>query len=101
MRGSKDEHRVYQRTQALLDIQRRVLEQIAGCQPLNDVLGTLVRGIESHHPEMLGSILLLGENGCLHHGAAPSLPVDYNRYVENLPIGPCSGSCGTAAHRRE
>src|SRR5262249_26597250 len=31
--------------------------------------------------------------------AAPSLPNEWTHQVEKLPIGPCAGSCGTAAYR--
>ena len=37
----------------------------------------------------------------LRHGAAPSLPAEYNRSVDGISIGPCAGSCGTAAYKRE
>jgi GAF domain-containing protein len=50
---------------------------------------------------MLCSILLLDDEGRLRYGAAPSLPPDYNRAADGIPIGPRMGSCGTAAYRRE
>jgi two-component sensor histidine kinase len=37
----------------------------------------------------------------LKHGAAPSLPDDYNRAIDGEEIGPAVGSCGTAAFRNE
>ena len=51
---------------------------------------------------MLASVLLMDSDGRrLLHGAAPSLPASYNNAVHGLPIGPCMGSCGTAAYRGE
>jgi hypothetical protein len=51
---------------------------------------------------MLCSILLFdADAGRLRHGAAPSLPADYCKLVDGLPIGPAAGSCGTATYRRQ
>jgi PAS domain S-box-containing protein len=82
--------------------QGRVLEQLTSGEPLNKVLDTLVRSIEEQKSDMRGSILLLDESGQrLRMGVAPNLPEEYNRAVDGYPIGPRSGSCGTAAYRRE
>src|SRR5205814_1337176 len=32
--------------------------------------------------------------------AGPSLPKEWTQQMKSLPIGPCAGSCGTAAYRR-
>jgi hypothetical protein len=50
--------------------------------------------------ELLTAILLVdGAGQRLRHGAAPSLPADYCRAIDDgVPIGPCAGSCGTAAY---
>ena len=45
---------------------------------------------------MLASILLVEENR-LWHGGAASLPKTYTEAIDGLSIGPCVGSCGTAA----
>lgn len=51
---------------------------------------------------MLASVLLMDVDGKhLKHGAAPSLPDDYNRAIDGVEIGPSVGSCGTAAFRNE
>ena len=48
---------------------------------------------------MLGSILLMDADGKrLRHGAAPSLPQAYCEAIDGAEIGPCAGSCGTAAY---
>jgi PAS domain S-box-containing protein len=71
---------------------------IARDLPLDEVLAGLTRLIERHSGEMLCSVLLLEEDGLhLSHGAAPSLPETYTRGVGRVRIGPCAGSCGTAA----
>jgi PAS domain S-box-containing protein len=86
---------------ALLAAQTRVLELISARAPLATVLETLVLLMEAQSPRMLCSILLLDDEGRLRYGAAPSLPPDYNRAADGIPIGPRMGSCGTAAYRRE
>jgi signal transduction histidine kinase len=65
-------------------------------------LESLVHLIEHELPTMRGSVLLLDDDGVtLRHGAAPSLPAAYCRLIDGLSIGPSTGSCGTAAFRRE
>lgn len=87
------------RTAAMLASEARVMLQIIEDAPLTDILHTLVLAVERLAEGMLGSILLLDEDGrTLRHGAAPSLPPEYNRRVDGLPIGPRVGSCGTAAY---
>ena len=57
---------------------------------------------ESQLRGILCSVLLLDEDGRrLRHGAAPSLAPDYVKAVDGAEIGPCAGSCGTAAFRRQ
>jgi PAS domain S-box-containing protein len=82
--------------------QMKVLEAISGGAELGECLRLLVRLIEAQSEELLGSILLLDSDGLhLRHGAAPSLPKEYTQAIDGSMIGPCAGSCGTAAHRRE
>jgi PAS domain S-box-containing protein len=82
--------------------QSRVLEMVTRGEPLGTTLDTLLRAIEAQSPEMLCSILLLDPDGVhVHHGAAPSLPPEYIKAIDGSAIGPCAGSCGTAAFRRE
>lgn len=79
---------------ALGEGQYRVLELIASGAPLGETLECLVRLIETDIPGVVGSILLLDDDGVrLRHGAAPSLPTQFLR-----AIGPRAGSCGTAAY---
>jgi hypothetical protein len=60
--------------------QSRILEMIASGAELSETLAALVRLIESVNPEVLGSILLLDDDGRrLRHGAAPSLPAAFCR----------------------
>jgi GAF domain-containing protein len=79
----------------------RVLELAIGDSPLEETLSELIRIVEeSSSTGVLGSILLLDPEGRhLRHGAAPSLPKAYCDAIDGAEIGPCVGSCGTAAWR--
>ena len=78
-----------------------VLEMAVANSPLEKTLGALIQIVESTSKTgVLGSILILDEDGRhLRHGAAPSLPNDYCAAIDGAEIGPCEGSCGTAAYR--
>jgi diguanylate cyclase (GGDEF)-like protein/PAS domain S-box-containing protein len=85
-----------------LALQNQVLQLINQRVDLSDILDELVCQIETLHPDMLCSILLLDESSrFLRHGAAPSLPDFYNRAIDGVAIGDGVGSCGTAAYRGE
>jgi PAS domain S-box-containing protein len=71
---------------------------IAGGNPLPVVLEAIVQAVEAEDPTILCSVLLLDESGQhLLHGAAPSLPDEYNQAIDGVAISPTAGSCGTAA----
>jgi hypothetical protein len=80
--------------------QEEVRKMIAAGVPLNEILSKLVLMIESQTPDMLGSILLLSDDGNhVRHAVAPSLPESYVKVIDGSPIGPKHGSCGTAMFR--
>ena len=91
------------RAQDALANEKRVLEKIAAGVPLATVLDVLVRGVEAQSCDgMMCTVLIFDEKAhCLRHGAAPSLPAEYNQLVDGIGIGPLVGSCGSAAHKRE
>jgi PAS domain S-box-containing protein len=91
------------RAQDALANEKRVLEKIASGAPLAAVLDVLVRGVEEQSCDgMVCTVLVVDEAAqCLRHGAAPSMPAEYNRSVDGIRIGPCVGSCGSAAYTRE
>ena len=97
-------HDIDQRKRAgvLREEQGRVLEMIAMSTPLNKVLDSLARLIESQLTGMSASILLLDVDGVhMRHGAAPSLPDAYVQILDGASVGPKVGSCGTAIYRGE
>jgi len=97
-------HDITARKQAdvLRNGQAEILEMIAMSAPLEDVLDSLMRLVESQLSGIFGSVLLLDKDGIhLRHGAAPSLARDYTVLIDGIAIGPKVGSCGTAVYRRE
>ena len=90
------------RSPRLLTAQADALADVVAGQPLVPVLDDLLRAVEQASPrDVMASVLLLDDDGRhLRHGAAPSLPAEYNAAIDGVEIGPAVGSCGTAAHRR-
>jgi diguanylate cyclase (GGDEF)-like protein/PAS domain S-box-containing protein len=88
-----------QRTEELA-LHNDILQKINRGIGLSTLLDELATQVETLHPEMICSILLL-DSDKLRHTAAPSLPDFYNQAINGLVIGEGIGSCGTAAYRGE
>ncbi len=89
---------LYNRT-AELALHNAVLKLMTHESRLSSILEQLANQVETLHPEMLCSILLLDDEGKrLRVGASPSLPAFFNQAVDGLEIGMGVGSCGTAAY---
>jgi len=90
------------RAEVLLAGEKRLLEMIARSDSRALFLDAICRLVEELASGSLSSILLLDSSAnCLRHGAAPSLPRQYTEAIDGAVIGPSTGSCGTAAYRRE
>jgi PAS domain S-box-containing protein len=90
------------RAEALVAGEKRLLEMIARGVALAPLLEALCRFGQEMSGDVLVSILLVSPDGrTLRHGAAPGLPQSYTEAIDGGLIGPQSGSCGTAAYRRE
>jgi PAS domain S-box-containing protein len=88
------------RGEALFAGEKRLLEMMATGVSLKEVLKVLCLIIEEYRSGTLASVLLLRPDGLhLDSIAGPSLPKAWTQQMERLPIGPCAGSCGTAAYR--
>jgi PAS domain S-box-containing protein len=88
------------RAEALFTGEKHLLEMIATGVALEEILNSLCLIIEEFRGGTLASVLLLNPDGLhLDCVAGPSLPKKWMQQMENLPIGPCAGSCGTAAYR--
>jgi PAS domain S-box-containing protein len=90
------------RAEMLLGGEKRLLEMIARGDSRALILDALCRLVEELASGALSSVLLLDPKANrLRHGAAPGLPIKYTEAIDGLVIGPCVGSCGTAAYRAE
>jgi len=90
------------RAEALLAAENQILEMVATGRPLAVILDGLCRLVDTLCDKSLASILLIDPNGrCLRRGAGPSFPEAFLAAVDGVEIGPCVGSCGTAAYRKE
>ena len=91
------------RGEAVLAGQKRVLELLVRGAPLPDVLDALCEVIEGQGQQtLIATVLLVDEDGQrLRSAAGGRAPVAYARAVDGVRIGPCVGSCGTAAYRGE
>src|SRR6516164_4543472 len=73
---------------------------IATGVPLKEIFNELCLIIEQQRPGTHASVLMLTREGQhLTVVAGPTLPKEWREEMEKLPIGPCAGSCGTAAYR--
>jgi diguanylate cyclase (GGDEF)-like protein len=82
-------------------LQNEILEAIACGEALSAVTERLCLRVQELTPSAICSVLNVDAEGRLHPLAGPSLPQAYSEALDGLSIGPCCGSCGTAAHRGE
>jgi PAS domain S-box-containing protein len=100
--GSSTDITERKRAEVLLAGENRLLEMIAMGDSRALILDALCRLVEELASGSLSSILLVDPRANrLRHGAAPSLPGPYTEAIDGVVIGPCAGSCGTAAYRAE
>ncbi len=82
--------------------QNQILSMIAGGDALPDILATLTRLIDDQSERGKCAIQLLNaERTHLHAAVGPALPKTYFSAMEDLAVGPCHCSPGTAVFRRE
>src|SRR5271167_3878467 len=85
-------------SEAVLDALKMILTDA----PLNEVLTSVARLIESHSDGMLCSIFLVEKDGLhLRYAAAPNLPEPYRTTTDGAAIGPKGGPCSMAVYRRQ
>jgi PAS domain S-box-containing protein len=85
----------------LLRLHVRVLEQLTAGVPLPEVLDIIAAQIDTLVPNTRCVILLVDEEaGMLRAASAPNVAPEWVPWINNLPVGPMSGSCGSAVHYR-
>ncbi|MCW5600794.1 EAL domain-containing protein [Nitrosomonas sp.] len=88
----------HKRAEVIRQARQSVLDQIVANHPLPAILDDIARHLETIEADMLVSILLLDPyTKRLIHGAAPSLPEDYNAAITGLEVTDNTCPCGTAA----
>jgi GAF domain-containing protein len=86
------------RAESLLSAEKRTLEMIAGGASLTEILEDLCRTIDAQSPNSSSTVLLMDPDGeRLWPAAGPRVPSGWAQVITPLKIGPCVGSCGTAA----
>ncbi|MFG1361452.1 EAL domain-containing protein [Xanthobacter pseudotagetidis] len=82
-------------------LRREMLEALTSAASLRDVGDFLCRQVEALAPEVVCSFILVDAERRLRPLSAPSLPASFSDAINGAEIGPCCGSCGTAAYRGE
>ena len=85
----------------LQQLQNEILEATVRGSALKTIAELVCMRAEGLAPGVLCSILTVDAQGRVHPLAGPSLPAEYSAALDNIPIGPSFGSCGTAAYRGE
>jgi diguanylate cyclase (GGDEF)-like protein/PAS domain S-box-containing protein len=86
----------------LLEAQIGVLEMLAACRPVDEVLAKIVALIEEQLQDFFGSIVVLDGSGTFFsHVIAPAMPEEYGQALVGIAIADDVGTCGTACYRGE
>ncbi len=78
----------------------QILEMVARDAPFKAILETIISSIERHRPGLRSSVLRMRE-GVLHLAAAPTLPEDYRRAIDVLPVSADACTPGLAIHHQK
>jgi formate hydrogenlyase transcriptional activator len=90
------------RAESLLAAEKRTWEMIAGGAPLTDILNVLCDTVDAQSSGIISTAMVMDADGRhLWPVAGRKVPKDWLASITPLAIGPCVGSCGTAAHRKE
>jgi len=89
------------RAESLLAAEKRTLEMIASGALLADILENLCDTIDAQVPDLISTIMLMDSDGQRLWPVAGRAPKGWFEAISPLPIGPCIGSCGTAASLKQ
>ncbi|MEA5565860.1 PAS domain S-box protein [Anabaena sp. UHCC 0399] len=96
-----DELCLRKRMEGRLEMQNRILSQIAKGEPLADILHALITSLEQQLDSALCCILSVDQENRMHQCASVNLPKEYFVSCDGVMIGEGVGSCGTAAYRQQ
>jgi PAS domain S-box-containing protein len=89
------------RAESLLAAEKRTLEMIASGALLTDILENLCDTIDAQVPNLISTVMLMDSDGQRLWPAAGRVPKGWFEAISPLTIGPCVGSCGTAASLKQ
>jgi PAS domain S-box-containing protein len=90
------------RAESLLSAEKRTLEMITSGASLAEILTDLCNVIDSNSSDAISTVLLMDSDGKrLWPAAGPKVPNAWTQAITPLEIGPCVGSCGTAAFLKQ
>lgn len=101
--GTARDSTLERQNESLLIAQKRLSERIARGDSLDEILQSIVEVVEDQsRSKAVASLMLLDpETQRLHHQAATSLPEDYLRKIDGIPIDALVGTCAAAAALNE
>jgi PAS domain S-box-containing protein len=90
------------RIESLLAAEKRTLEMLAGGATLAGILENLCDTIDAQAGNVISAVMLMDTDGMrLWPAAGPRLPKGWIEAISPVAIGPCVGSCGTAASQKQ
>jgi formate hydrogenlyase transcriptional activator len=90
------------RAEALLAAEKQTLEMIANGACLPDILEKLCETIDAQSSDVKSAVMLMNPDGMhLRPAAGPRFPKEWLEAITPVKIGPCVGSCGSAAFLKQ
>jgi PAS domain S-box-containing protein len=90
------------RAEALLAAEKQTLEMIANGASLPDILEKLCETIDAQSSDVKSAVMLMDLDGMhLRPAAGPRFPKEWLEAITPVKIGPCVGSCGSAAFLKQ
>jgi PAS domain S-box-containing protein len=90
------------RAEALLAAEKQTLEMIANGASLPDILEKLCETIDAQSSDVKSAVMLMDLAGMhLRPAAGPGFPREWLEAITPVTIGPCVGSCGSAAFLKQ
>jgi PAS domain S-box-containing protein len=100
--GTNIEIEERKQAESRLAAEKRTLEMIAGGARLADILENLCDTIDAQADNIISTVMLMDPDGMrLWPAAGHRVPRGWVETTSPLPVGPCMGSCGTAAFLKQ
>ncbi len=100
--GANTDIEARKRAEALLAAEKQTLEMIANGACLPDILEKLCETIDAQSSDVKSAVMLMDPDGMhLRPAAGPRFPKEWLEAITPVKIGPCVGSCGSAAFLKQ